>query len=224
MKPNDIIKELEEMDSPLAGMSRVMPYMVPEGYFNSLNNDITGRIFQPSAALLIERTNTPFDVPQGYFQMLPEQLLNAAKASDALADMPKAMPFATPAGYFEGLPQQLRQAAKQADEITVERKTKTILLGKVGKTLRWAAAAVLLLGISVGSYKMLTPAVDTVSTETALASVPNNVLNDYVDQNFTDMDPEVRDMQAVANINGLDKVNAEEIEYYLNETGWEETL
>jgi len=219
MKPNDIIKELEEMGSPLAGMSRAMPYILPEGYFGTLSNNITTQIFQENTDISVDRKDMPFAIPQAYFQTLPEQILNAAKASDALADLPRTMPFAIPEGYFEALPEQILKTAKQTG---IEKKTRTISLGKMSKTLRWAAAAVLLMGIGISSYKMLTP--DTISPENALATVPNNVISDYVDQNFTDMDPDVRDVQVASNIKGLDKVNAEEIENYLNETGWEETL
>lgn len=218
MKPNDIVKELQEMGSPLADMSREMPYKVPEGYFDTLSNNITSGLFEAATDTFTATKVMPFDVPQGYFDALPEQLLYAAKQQGTIADISQAMPFETPVGYFDTLPGKILQAVKETEQPIVK-KTRTISLGK---SLRWVAAAVLLLGIGITSYKMMIP--EAVNPESELAAVPNNVINDYVAQNFTDMDPDMKETTVAANIKGLDKLNEEEIVNYLDETGWEETL
>lgn len=64
----EILQELEAMESPLARLSRQMPYAVPEGYFE----DLAGR------ALQIAKWGS---VPVGYFETLPEKMLAAAKES-----------------------------------------------------------------------------------------------------------------------------------------------
>jgi hypothetical protein len=63
-------QELKEMSSPLAGLSKEMPYTVPENYFLGLADD----------ALKSAKRQA---VPAGYFEVLPAAMLKAAKAVDA---------------------------------------------------------------------------------------------------------------------------------------------
>ncbi|MCB0700503.1 MAG: hypothetical protein H6551_05520 [Chitinophagales bacterium] len=67
----DILLELQSMNSPLADMPRNMPYEVPEGYFDSL----------PIAVLDHDNDNIrlkhdlPYTVPDNYFEELPSIIL-----------------------------------------------------------------------------------------------------------------------------------------------------
>jgi len=72
MEPNPVLDELTEMDSPLAGLPRYMPYSVPEGYFGQL----------PTGILQAAKT---VDIPPGYFESLPEAMLAAAKGGNPAA-------------------------------------------------------------------------------------------------------------------------------------------
>lgn len=67
MEKNEILQELNELASPLAGLPHGMPYAVPDGYFNNLGQGVF-RVVQTS------------DVPTGYFEGLPAAMLHAAKA------------------------------------------------------------------------------------------------------------------------------------------------
>jgi hypothetical protein len=80
MKQHEVLQELKELDSPLAGLSRAMPYAVPEGYFAGLAHP---------ALETARRADAVASVPAGYFQNLPQAMLIAAKASDASADAAK---------------------------------------------------------------------------------------------------------------------------------------
>lgn len=70
----DIVNELTELNSPLKDMPAHTPYQVPDGYFNSLGNNLTNRINA--------KQNKTYDVPEGYFSKLPEAILNKAKQAD----------------------------------------------------------------------------------------------------------------------------------------------
>ncbi len=77
--------ELQELNSPLAGLSRKMPYAVPEGYFEALTAE-TMHTVKANAA-----------VPEGYFDALPAATLHVAKTSGAGASAlakPKPKVFA----------------------------------------------------------------------------------------------------------------------------------
>lgn len=84
---NEILKELKELESPLAGLTRDMPYTVPEGYLAGLPEALSR-----SAAA---RHTSPFVVPEGYFGALPGRLLQAATA----AEQPKARSIAFGPGW-----------------------------------------------------------------------------------------------------------------------------
>jgi len=87
---NDILKELIELESPLAGLSRKIPYRVPPGYFEALPE-----ILSESAAtssFTVVRSN-PMKAPEGYFDVLPNTLLQAALASEKETKKSKSIPF-----------------------------------------------------------------------------------------------------------------------------------
>lgn len=82
MEKNEILKELNEMGSPLAGMPRRMPYSVPDGYFDGMAD----------AALRSARTG---NVPAGYFEALPAAMLQAAKAAANASGTPAGVKKST---------------------------------------------------------------------------------------------------------------------------------
>lgn len=215
---NEIIEELKGLNSPMADMPRLMPYQVPAGYFSKLDEYIVGGV---KATELPEYTlpytkAMPYEVPIGYFDTLPDMVAALVHEEHEAVGLPKANPFAMPAGYFDALPQQMLQAAKQADAP----KTKTIPLGnRVWKNLRWAAAAILLMGIGFGSYKMLQPADAPLSTEQQLAQLPAGTISDYVQQNIDDFDTDLI-ASNIANMEvSVSQLSDEEITQYLEDTG-----
>lgn len=68
-----IKEELEEMGSSLGGLQKGMPYEVPQGYFDSLQENSAGQFMLPGKAM-------PHEVPAGYFAQLPDTI--ARKAHD----------------------------------------------------------------------------------------------------------------------------------------------
>lgn len=174
----DILNELEELNSPLAKISRGMPYQVPESYFTSLPE----RVYQ-SASLYQEEApeNMPYEVPTGYFETLPAQVLEQAKK--------------TPTPSKRSLP----------------------LWHKV----RWAAAAMLIIAVGLGSYRTLTP--QNISLEEQLSTIPADDLQSYLQDNIDEFDTETiaSQMSSVNTTNINNEINNDAIEYYLESAGWQ---
>lgn len=222
---NDIIEELKGWNSPLAGMSRTMPYRVPAGYFEGLagNMQSTVKYADGDDPVLHYSKQMPYQVPQDYFDNLAEELLTIARAQSALLEQPK-LPFEVPQGYFSQLPAQILAAAKAADAQQKVKKTKVINAN--WKTLwtstRWAAAAVLILGIALSTYTGLQK---PMTVENQLAALPAGTIDAYVEQNIDDFETELIVSALPADktrsaVTGVDGLTEEEITEYLDETGW----
>ncbi|WP_276134879.1 hypothetical protein [Polluticoccus soli] len=213
---NDILDELRSLGSPLADMSRAMPYAVPEGYFSNFEKQLIAEIsLEGSNDLLNLSKETPLPVPEGYFEELPAMILALVQEQPKL-ELPKSNPFEVPAGYFDKLPEQMLQAAKAEGK----KKGRVIpFTTHIQKGVKWAAAAMLVAALGIGSYRMLTPAQLTPSEE--LAKLPADVISDYVSQNIDEFDMEV--LESTINNSELQSLTDEEIDKYLEETDWNTT-
>ncbi len=201
------------MGSFLADMPRTMPYTVPSGYFENFGGSVKHIINYLDKADTTPNwgKTLPYAVPDGYFEGLANNIL----AEGIVSVLPADAPFHVPAGYFESLPAQILKAAKSADPI---KETRTIPLRRnIWKPIRLAAAAVLMLGIGISSYRIFYNAQQVSGTEKILSSVPNNDIQDYLQHIYRmDMDRVVSN-DPVSNLN----VDNKDIVQYLNETGWD---
>jgi hypothetical protein len=198
---NDIRNELKGLNSPLADMPRTMPYEVPQGYFESLEDGIT---------LMRAGKEMPYVIPQGYFEGLATEILFEVNKPQ------QQHPFSVPGGYFDALPAELLAKAKQSDK-----KPKTISIGvTIWKNVRWAAAAVLLLGVGLGVYKnyLYQP---KFNVQDELSTLSQDEIHEYVQQHIEEYDVEAIssgsesfEVKPAAN-----QLSNEEIEKYLKETG-----
>jgi hypothetical protein len=168
----------------------------------------------------------PFAVPQGYFEALPAQIIANAKNNELTNNPYQPLPYAIPEGYFQSLPAQILAAAKNSDGEQKQKRRAIPLTGRsILRQLRWAAAAVLLVGIGIGSYKPLFVK-KPYDTEKALAKVPQSDINDYVSQNIDDFDVDMlANNLASSNANTVQsqQLDNKEIIEYLNENGWKDT-
>lgn len=153
----------------------------------------------------------PYELPEGYFDGFVADI--TAKVSTQQELMNKHVPFTVPDEYFDNLPGQILQSVQQP----VAKKTRSIWLN-----LRWAAAAVLVLAIGLGSYRILNPA--TRSIEQQLSAIPNAELLAYVHDNIDEFETDI----IISNMNNVQLINAqtgninnEAIEDYLEEEGWQ---
>jgi len=219
-KINDISEELRSIGSSLADMPRVNPYSVPGGFFEN---------FAGATQIIIKELNEvdqqqawgkalPYTVPANYFETLADEITVVAIAGHIVSFLPDYVPFKTPAGYFESLPGQMLAAAKAAD--TVKKETKIIPLRRTHylRPVKWAAAAILILGIGLGSYNILLRE-EVTQPEQMLASVSGNEIQDYLQHTYR------LDIDRVVSNNDISNiaVDNKDIIQYLNETGWDAT-
>ncbi len=211
---NDISDELKAMGDPLAGMGKGMPYGLPEGYFEQFPGSLqqTMKLLNEADAAPGWEKGMPFEVPAGYFDTLPGDILAHAR----MAGQSKEMPFGLPDGYFDALPGKVLDATRKDDKP----KTRIIPLGgsTLFRQLRWVAAAVVIMGISIGSYRTLfTSTHEPESADQILAAIPSNELKDYVQGTYR---IDVDQIENSTDVTALQLDNKEIVEY-LNETGWD---
>jgi hypothetical protein len=92
---NNILQELKELESSLAGLATQNIYSVPNGYFEGLAEQVLNRI------RAMEVSNAAEEL--GYL-------------SPILSNMPKQLPYTVPAGYFEGLEEKLMQTVRDSSD------------------------------------------------------------------------------------------------------------
>lgn len=225
---SDIMNELRGLNSPLADMSRRMPYAVPKGYFEEMAAYTTESVKAseiPEMPVLWTKT-MPYHVPTGYFETLPATINAIIVVQEQKLLSYNEQSFAVPEGYFEQLPAQILKAAKASDNPKAAEPTRTIPLGKpVWKSIRWAAAAVLLLSIGFGSYKMFW-STDTYNAEKALSGISQSTINEYVQQHIDEFDMEsIENTVAAHRVTSplnTDAITDEDIILYLDEASWDQ--
>lgn len=80
--------EIAELSPLLAGISRQVPFSVPQGYFDTVLEDIPSLISDDRSAVLslIEQKN-PYTVPSGYFYNFPDSMLSKVSAPAKVVPM-----------------------------------------------------------------------------------------------------------------------------------------
>jgi len=142
----------------LAEMGKRNPFAVPDGYFESVEEQVLSAVFLDS---LKQKTNhNSFEVPQNYFEDLTEQI----EMRISLSEMPKAQSFAVPENYFDTL--QSRINNKIAAE-TPKKEAKIVPLWR-RNMVKYASAACFVLMASFGAYfYQNNPSVPVAKTATA---------------------------------------------------------
>src|SRR5688572_13429390 len=116
----DIANELEQISEVVARINPVVPYQVPEVYFETLSSVIMARIAaggqEENSLLQVAGKQMPQDVPVGYFDTLSDAILAKVKAqpeqtaneelaalSSLLAGISKGNVYEVPVGYFDSV-------------------------------------------------------------------------------------------------------------------------
>ncbi|MBL0267417.1 MAG: hypothetical protein KAX45_01100 [Chitinophagaceae bacterium] len=148
---DNILQELKELNSRLAGYQSGQTYTVPAGYFDGLIGQVMQRIRALETANASEELellspvlsrlskSMPYTVPTGYFEQLDKRLEKVMGSDEhtILDTVDKQMPYQVPAGYFDGLAERMLQAVRTADHSTVQDETAAIspLLGSLKKEM-----------------------------------------------------------------------------------------
>lgn len=229
----DIVKELEEMGSPLAKMPRVTPFNIPDNYFSSFTATIQTIVSESDPVLDLPKTN-PYSLPENYFETFAAGMLD--KVAEPVFAKTATPVFDVPAGYFEDFSSKMLAIAKAADQtesvapsLTEKKQTRTIAF-RPQKALRWAAAAILVLGIGFGSYKVINEnqGVDPeLTAEKQLAMLDKSTINSYVQQHIDEFDLELLAESSSLGEEKSEKtirhLNKKDIQQYLNEAGGDDS-
>ena len=213
-----ILKELEQLAPALTGISKEMPFAVPEGYFESMPVEMLGKVI-PS---------TKPSVPEGYFDSLPGILLSKIKAVEntselseiapVLAGLDRKMPYTVPKGYFEIEP-----------VIPFKNEAPVISLQPRRGNIRWLAAAsvVVLAGLFTWFYFSYTS-----GNKNPVQKVAVEKINSVTDSSFAAALSGIEDTSLHSEINGsalpvntlsaLDFLNTDNIETALQDISEEE--
>jgi hypothetical protein len=157
---NNILQELSELNSQLAGVQATTPYVVPVGYFEGLAAQIVKSIKAEEAVTAAEEIGhlspllagltkqNPYTVPVGYFTSIDETVSSItneetepsvqkelAAISPLLSGLKKTNPYSIPSSYFEQLNTTSVAVNKPA--------TKVVSMGS-RKWWKMAAAAVVI--------------------------------------------------------------------------------
>lgn len=192
---DNILQELQDLDSRLLNDSFANVYQVPAGYFDELPGLILRRIRAMEAqnpreelAILSPLLNsikraTPYQLPEGYFEGLektgvpglqPQEELE--QLSPLLSGLNKQMPYQVPEGYFTRL-----------DHSTVTEKAPARLISINRSWLRYAAAAVFITFITVSGFfylnrKTTLPAESaTITVKKLVDDVSTDELNEFIE-------------------------------------------
>ena len=174
MKQNsNILQELKELGSSLAGLAAQNIYSVPDGYFEGLAGQVLNRIKAMEAANAAEELGylspilsnvskkLPYTVPTGYFEGLEEKLMQTVRNSSdyqtateeletlspLLSGLKKEMPYSVPQGYFETLAADINTQANETE-------TKVVSISS-RKWFRYAAAAMVVGVIATLSFMLI---------------------------------------------------------------------
>jgi len=198
---NNILQELRELESSLAGQPVQNIFTVPAGYFEDFAGQMLNRIKALEAGNASEELSylspvlnsvskqTPYKVPAGYFESVDARLVlimqeqstvSAAEElesiSPLLSSIGKKMPYAVPENYFENLTNTNESHANQghANVVSITRR----------KWFRYAAAAVITGIIALGAllYFNIKNKVD-----------PNKDPEKWVAKNTKKIDPKAMD-------------------------------
>jgi len=173
-------------------------------------NDIINELKQLDSPLAKYPRTMPYALPYGYFKDMEQKLTSTVTNTPEPAGT--SMPFALPADYFEQLPGKILQAAKNTEAPATTTKRKSIWLN-----VRWAAAAMLVIAIGLGTYRIMTP---PPTIEQQLEEIPYEDILAYVEDNIEDY--ETDNIVSYLNSNTTiplpaDNINRDAIEYYLQQ-------
>jgi hypothetical protein len=209
----DVLLELSQMGSSLAGLNRSMPFSVPDGYWAQCSAGALAAAHTHELELSCGR-RMPYNMPEAYFEQLPGRMMTSV--------LPQAAPHQqVPEGYFDQLPATLMARLRQEEEQPVQPKARTIDFKPARIRMRWAAAAVLLAVMGLGIYQSSQPSPEQ-ALQSQLAQVDGTMISNYIQETALESSlQEARSSPKAAQL--ASQLSADEIVSYLQESGLSET-
>jgi len=212
MRNKEIIQELEELGSPLSGLSPQTVYRVPEGYFEGVAAQVLNRIKAMGTETaagelsllspLLENISkkSPYSVPYDFFSGFEKKLMatirqqeelqtadeEIAAISPLLSGIGRNNPYSTPQGYFENLGNNINLKSEKPASKVVPMVNR--------KWFRYAAAAVLIGFITLTGIRFLNNNPGNIMPSSGgidLNSVSTTEINNFIqttDEGLADQD------------------------------------
>ena len=244
---DNILQELSEMNSGLAGFSHEPAFQVPAGYFDGLAGEILRKIKATEAANAKEELEflspmlsgfsktAPYSVPAGYFEGLEKKLdeiIFAGKDQTATEELESLSPllsglknkptYTVPEGYFQNIQQPIDDAVPAA-------KAKVVSITS-RKWFRYAAAAIVIGVVAIIGFKLINKGETIDPSDKSLAWVKKNMkkvstddINEFVELANTASADIVKTDTKDEISNLLKDVSDKEIQDFLNDTQTTET-
>jgi hypothetical protein len=195
-KRENILQELEQISSTVAGISRTNVYTTPHGYFDQFPTNIMRLVKgdrELHTSLPSKANQQVYAVPGDYFESLPGKILSAIKAkekdtvweelnavSPLLASIPKHNVYQVPEGYFQTLTMSKPRA-----------KAKVI---SFAKAVRYSVAAAIVSVMAVGGYLLLDnkseqhTTASEINVPAAVQTLSENEIESYLQDHSTAME------------------------------------
>ena len=212
----DIANELEQISEVVARINPVVPYQVPEVYFETLISVIMARIAaggqEENSLLQVAGKQMPQDVPAGYFDTLSDAILAKVKAqpeqtaneelaalSSLLAGISKGNVYEVPVGYFDSFADTVRTQVKE--------ETKVVSIFSRKLLIRYAAAAVVFTMIAFGINLLLQQQSSSIASD--IAQVEHIKTQKQFNKELTGLsdDAIVNYLQMTADTKDIEKIN-----------------
>ena len=189
------------MEGPnLPDSLRNNPFVVPEGYFAKLRDQLQ---LQLKMAQHADKDTEPWKVPEGYFEAVSEQILTQVN----IENQTSREEFTVPTGYFDQLTDRIQGAimaeklkeqvvhsgftvpegySKQLEEAILSRTTGSqknetkVRKLPVRQWVQYVAAACVLFVIGIASYKSITDTVTPRAFESHLTSIADDEIINYL--------------------------------------------
>ena len=178
-----------------------------------MKEEIKQELGEAGSSLAGKQIPMPYVLPDGYFANFEKTLRSNITEEDATTALHtlagKTLPYHVPGNYFEHLPQQLLKKNERGSQRGIR-----ITFNQ----LRWAAAAVVLIVISVGTYNIYMPSAGKMNTDKVmLASVNDQEIQQYL-ANVAGTNVQLNNDDSYPDIA---EINTKDIISYLDQTGWD---
>ncbi len=233
---NDILNELNGLESILANINAENIYTAPDGYFEGLANQVLNRVKALDASTAKEELEIlspalsgiskemPFTVPAGYFENLSEKMMQGIlkntnyqtsaeemeTLSPLLSSISKKSPYSVPAGYFENLSPD------------IEKKKEAKIISFTGRRwYRMAVAASIIGVIAIGALLFINQkSIDP--NKNPQAWVKKNVTKKVSENQLDEFVTLAKDDDNFNSINDIEPVKSEEIKELMKDVSEKE--
>ena len=201
----------------LAAMGKINPFSVPDGYFNTLPEQINSQLFL--AELHPGNATGKFTVPDGYFENLSEHIESRISV-EKLREELSGNSFTVPEGYFDKLKNRINE------QIAEPVKVVSIRSHRPPAWINYAAAACVTIAVSVTLYFNISPKTHTNTIQNTanvnISELSNKVSDEdiisYLKVHSTRNDlPVIMEALGENVIPTTEDIPAEDVQAYLND-------